>query len=45
MQFGDVEVMESDGKTVASRSSVASDLAAYFQRCEEQGIARPNILG
>jgi quercetin dioxygenase-like cupin family protein len=45
VQFGDVEVMESDGKTVASRSSVASDLAAYFQRCEEQGIARPNILG
>ena len=44
MQFGDVENIDADGKTVISRGTVASDLAGYFQRCEEQGIPRPNIL-
>jgi quercetin dioxygenase-like cupin family protein len=44
VQFGDVENIGPDGETVISRNCVASDLAAYFQRCEEQGIARPNIL-
>ena len=45
VQFGDVENIDADGKTVTSRNTVASDLAAYFQRCEDQGIPRPNILG
>jgi hypothetical protein len=45
IQFGEVENVDPETGAVTSRSSVASDLAAYFERCEAQGLARPNILG
>lgn len=44
VQFGDVENIGDDGRTVTSRGSVAGDLKAYFERCEAQGLPRPNIL-